>query len=102
MSIYIGNKKAIFCKGDSRPANLYKGDRRLCGAVSKTFSGKDLVIPGTYNDKVQEIVINGAFVDSRNIFDLSMFSETFPALTNEEPISGYGVYILDKTESKAF
>ncbi len=102
MSIQIGNKKATLCKGNYNPASLYKGDTLLAGAKQKIFSGQSLKIDGTYNSKPHQITINGGFIPSRNLLDKSIFKGNFAALANEEPIKGYGDWVLPAYVKKDF
>ncbi len=74
MSIFIGNKKSTLFKGDYRPAQLYRGNKKFAGYTEKTFSGQNLAINGAYNDLPSEITINGGFVPSKNLFDISAAS----------------------------
>lgn len=59
MSIYVGDKKAIFCKGDYRPAQFYKGATKIAGWNDVAVQGTSLSVPNTYNDSLRTLTASG-------------------------------------------
>lgn len=58
--IFIGEKKAVICKGDFHPAALYKGDKKITGYSLEEFTGADIVtLENCYNDKVYDVSLHG-------------------------------------------
>lgn len=52
MSIYVGAHRAKLCRGDWRPATLYKGGQYIAGAVDSAPVTLPGAIEDTYNDYV--------------------------------------------------
>lgn len=52
MSIYVGAHRAKLCRGDWRPATLYKGGQYIAGAVDSAPVTLPGAIEDTYNDHV--------------------------------------------------
>ena len=48
MSIYVGEKKAVICKGDYAPTALYKGETKIAGYTEHEYQGTDIVANNTY------------------------------------------------------
>ena len=58
--IYVGENKSILCKGNFRPAQLYKGDKKITGYTVEEFEGTGSVtLEDCYNDKLHNAVIHG-------------------------------------------
>lgn len=73
--IYIGENKSILCKGDFRPAQLYKGDEKIAGYTVKEFEGTGSVtLENCYNDKVYDMRADESTqsitVRGKNYFDI--------------------------------
>ena len=74
--ISIGENKSILCKGDFRPAELYKGDKKIAGYTVKEFEGiGSVTLENCYNDKVYDVHAEGitdAVITARgkNYFDV--------------------------------
>ena len=73
--IYVGENKSVLCKGDYRPAELYKGDKKIAGYAATEFSGNGIVVlEKCYNDKVYDAQISenvqSVSVRGKNYFDL--------------------------------
>lgn len=65
--ISVGENKAVICKGDFHPAELYKGDKKIAGYTTTEFSGdSSVVLENCYNDNVQNVTARG-----KNYFDLN-------------------------------
>lgn len=75
ISIFKCNERATLVKGDYLPAMLYRNNKKIAGYSLAPFSGKQIVINGTYNDKPEQILINGGFIPSKNLFDSSLIFE---------------------------
>lgn len=52
MSIYVGAHRAKLCRGDWRPATLYKGEQYIAGAMDSEPAPLPCAIEDTYNDHV--------------------------------------------------
>ena len=48
MSIYVGEKKAVICKGDFEPAALYKGETKIAGYTEHEYQGTEIEAENTY------------------------------------------------------
>lgn len=48
MSIYVGEKKAVICKGDYEPAALYKGETKIAGYTEHGYQGTEIAAENTY------------------------------------------------------
>ena len=48
MSIYVGEKKAVICKGDYEPAALYKGEIKITGYTEHEYQGTEIETENTY------------------------------------------------------
>ena len=48
MSIYVGEKKAVICKGDFEPAALYKGETKIAGYTEHEYQGTEIAAENTY------------------------------------------------------
>ena len=58
--IYVGENKSILCKGDYRPAELYKGDKKVVGYERVSIETADNIsITDCYNDKLHDFIIEG-------------------------------------------
>ena len=58
--IYVGENKSILCKGDYRPAKLYKGDKKIAGYQLTEFQGDGgVTLTGCYNDRLHDAIIEG-------------------------------------------
>ncbi len=74
--IYVGENKSLLCKGDFRPAQLYKGDKKIAGYKLTEFEGiGSVTLENCYNDKVYDVHIEGvtdAVITARgkNYFDV--------------------------------
>lgn len=67
--IHIGENKALLCKGDYHPAQLYKGEKKLAGYTMTAFEGTDgAVLTDCYNDKVYD-----AFIHGKNLLDVNKY-----------------------------
>lgn len=65
--ISVGNNKAVICKGDFHPAQLYKGDKKIAGYTVEEFEGTGgVVLENCYNDKVYN-----AYVHGKNLLDVN-------------------------------
>ncbi|MBQ8390963.1 MAG: hypothetical protein IJX50_00250 [Clostridia bacterium] len=75
--IYVGENKSILCKGDFRPAQLYKGDKKIAGYTVEEFEGTGSVtLENCYNDKVYN-----AYVHGKNLLDVK---KVYPDYANDE------------------
>ena len=73
--IYTGENKSILCKGDFRPAELYKGDKKIAGYKLTEFEGiGSVTLENCYNDKVYNACadegVQSITVRGKNYFDL--------------------------------
>lgn len=73
--ISVGNNKAVICKGDFRPAQLYKGDRKIAGYTVEEFEGTgSIALLNCYNDKVYDVSVDESIqsitIRGKNYFDL--------------------------------
>ena len=74
--IYTGENKSVLCRGDFRPAELYKGDKKIEGYTVEEFEGNGIItLENCYNDKVYDVHIEGvtdAVITARgkNYFDV--------------------------------
>ncbi len=74
--IYTGENKAVLCKGDFHPAQLYKGDKKIAGYAEKDFEGiNEITLENCYNDRAYDVQIEGvtdAVITARgkNYFDI--------------------------------
>lgn len=58
--IYVNDKKSAFCKGDFRPAEFYKGDRKIAGYKREAFGQeREIALEGCYNDRLYNACIFG-------------------------------------------
>ena len=58
--IYVNDKKAVLCKGDFRPAQFYKGDKKIAGYGKETFEGEGTItLENCYNDKLYGAKLTG-------------------------------------------
>lgn len=58
--VYVGENKSILCKGDYRPAELYKGEKKIAGYQLTEFQGENGVsLNDCYNDRLYDVVIQG-------------------------------------------
>lgn len=58
--ISIGENKASLCKGDFRPAQFYKGDKKIAGYNVEEFEGENgVTLENCYNDKLHNVQIFG-------------------------------------------
>ena len=63
--ISVGNYKAVICKGDFHPAELYKGDKKIAGFAKTSFSTKGGVsLASCYNDRLHNAKITGNSVQN--------------------------------------
>ena len=63
--ISVGNYKAVICKGDFHPAELYKGDKKIAGFAKTSFSTKGGVsLTSCYNDRLHNAKITGNSVQN--------------------------------------
>ena len=63
--ISIGENKSILCRGDFRPAELYKGDKKIAGYESAEFIGNGgVTLEACYNDNLHNVVIHGNSVQN--------------------------------------
>ena len=73
--LYVGDKKAVICKGDFHPAALYKGDKKITGYSLEEFTGVIVTLENCYNDKVYNLQISenveSVTVRGKNYFDLA-------------------------------
>ncbi|MBQ8391190.1 MAG: hypothetical protein IJX50_01425 [Clostridia bacterium] len=73
--IYVGENKSILCKGDFRPAQLYKGDKKITGYTVEKFEGTGSVtLENCYNDRVYDVYVDESTqsitVRGKNYFSL--------------------------------
>lgn len=77
MSIYVGNKKAVICKGDYAPAALYKGETKIGGYTEHEYQGTEIVAENTYRAELglhlygkswQETTTGAQLLNWRTIF----------------------------------
>ena len=73
--IYTGENKSILCRGDFRPAELYKGDKKIAGYKLTEFEGiGSVTLENCYNDKVYDVHTDESTqiitVRGKNYFDL--------------------------------
>ena len=64
MSIYVGAHRAKLCRGDWRPATLYKGGQYIAGAVDSAPVTLPGAIEDTYNDHVMLTALGKGRQDS--------------------------------------
>lgn len=58
--IYVGENKSVLCKGDFRPAELYKGEKKIAGYERVSIEAEDnIAIADCYNDKLHDFIIEG-------------------------------------------
>ncbi len=58
--IYIKDKKAVLCRGNFRPAQFYKGDKKIAGYEMVSFEGDgEVSLENSYNDKIYNAKITG-------------------------------------------
>lgn len=58
--IYVKENKSILCKGDYRPAQFYKGKKRIAGYEKESFEGeRHIQIESFYNDRLHNARIHG-------------------------------------------
>ena len=58
--IYVSENKAQIVKGDFRPAQFYKGDKKIAGYVKEAFEGEgSITLENCYNDKIHNAKIYG-------------------------------------------
>ncbi|MBE7055257.1 MAG: hypothetical protein E7392_03990 [Ruminococcaceae bacterium] len=58
--ISVGENKSVLCKGDFRPAELYKGDKKVVGYERVSIETADNIsITDCYNDKLHDVIIEG-------------------------------------------
>ena len=58
--IYVNDKKSAFCKGDFRPAQFYKGGKRIAGYEKVLFEKEgSFALENCYNDKIHNAKITG-------------------------------------------
>ena len=58
--IYVNEKKATLCKGDFRPAQFYKGKKKIAGYEIESFEGEGSVtLENCYNDRLYSAKIYG-------------------------------------------
>ena len=75
--ISIGENKAIICKGNFHPAELYKGDKKIAGYSVKEFEGTgSVILENCYNDKVYNASVYG-----KNLLDVNSI---YPDYVNNE------------------
>ena len=56
MPIYQGETQKTLLKGDYRPAEFYKGSKKITGYDVQAVSGAEIAIENTYNDKLAPTV----------------------------------------------
>lgn len=67
--ITVGDKKAVLCKGNFHPAQLYKGETKIAGYTETEFEGEGTVtLEDCYNDKIYDVLIYG-----KNLFDVQKY-----------------------------
>ena len=74
--ICIGENKSILCRGDFRPAQLYKGNKKIAGYIVEKFEGNGSVtLENCYNDKVYDMQtdenVQSITVRGKNYFDVN-------------------------------
>ena len=58
--IYVSDKKAKLCKGDFRPAQFYKGKKKIAGYERASFEGeRNVYLENCYNDRLYNAKIHG-------------------------------------------
>ncbi len=58
--IYVNDKKAVLCKGDFRPAQFYKGDKKIAGYTRETFEKEgSFTLEECYNDRIYNAKLSG-------------------------------------------
>lgn len=58
--IYLKDNKSILCKGDFRPAQFYKGKKRIAGYAKESFeSERHILIESFYKDRLHNVKIHG-------------------------------------------
>lgn len=74
--IYTGENKAVLCKGNFCPAQLYKGETKIAGYAEKDFEGiNEITLENCYNDRLYDVQIEGVTdvtitARGKNYFDL--------------------------------
>ena len=73
--IYTGENKSVLCKGEYRPAQLYRGDKKIAGYTVKEFEVTGSVtLENCYNDKVYDVHTDegtqSITVRGKNYFDV--------------------------------
>lgn len=82
--ISVGNNKAVICKGDFHPAQLYKGDKKIAGYSLEEFTGTDNVtIENCYNDNIYDVQIHG-----KNLFNSKQLLQAEGWVENNGEYSG--------------
>ncbi len=82
--ICVSNKKAVICKGDFHPAQLYKGEKKISGYSLEEFTGADNVtLENCYNDRVYDAQITG-----KNLFNSNQLLQAEGWVENNGEYSG--------------
>lgn len=77
MSIYVGEKKAVICKGDYESAALYKGEIKIAGYTEHEYQGTEIAAENTYRAELglhlygkswQETTTGAQLLNWRTIF----------------------------------
>ena len=75
--ISIGENKAVICKGDFCPAQLYKGETKIAGFTKMDFEGTDgITLENCYNDRIYD-----AQIRSKNLLDVK---KVYPDYVNDK------------------
>ncbi len=74
--ICIGENKSLLCRGDFRPAQLYKGNKKIAGYTVEEFEGiGSVTLENCYNDKLYDVHTDESTqsitVRGKNYFDLN-------------------------------
>lgn len=78
MSIYVGAHRAKLCRGDWRPATLYKGEQYIAGAMDSEPATLPCAIEDTYNDHVMLTALGKGRQEcttGKNLFDSSAVTD---------------------------
>ena len=58
--IYVKDRKTVLCKGDFRPAQFYKGKKKIAGYEKVTIEGeRTTILENCYNDRLHNAKIHG-------------------------------------------
>ncbi len=69
--ICVGESEAIICKGDFKPASIYKGDTFIAGAQNTLFEGELISAENTYNAPI-EVEVSGKTEQEQSVWGTNL------------------------------